>query len=470
MLKNKIKSLLRPAGAALALGVSTLTTVTPHSAVAATAMIFCNGNMADPATLTTAKINGYRASGMNTMVIFTMEVQASGDFTYGPYTLCSGGNYVGPSNWASLLNQCKAAPSSVNRIEMCIGQWGSASFANIKNIIAAQGNNTGNILWKNLVALRNALPINAIDFDDETTYDSSSAVVFGGMAGSMGFKVTLCPYTNPGFWQAVKNGLGGYCDAVYLQCYDGGAGNNPATWDGYFGGFKVIPGYWDYERNATFLTKMQSWAQSQASVGGFLWPSCSGCNPPADGNEMLQYANWIHQAMDIPQGVYYIGSYGVGGKALQGTSDSYLNGSGQYVGGCNEVALTPFNSNAQQQWSVLPIGGGQYHLMNTASGQLLQSTGDPYHAHGGGNVGGCNKAALTPNTWNLSQQIWLLPATGAGYALANPANSQYLQATLDGYWANATQSYVSGCYQMACTPYSWGAGTYDQWNLVWIRN
>jgi hypothetical protein len=428
---------------------------------AAPAMIFCNGNMATPAGLTTSQINGYRASGMNTMVIFTMDIQANGDFTYAGLTLCSGGSYVGPANYASLLNQCKAAPSSVTRIEMCTGGWGAPSFPNIKSLIASQGNNTGNILYRNLAALHANLPINAIDFDDETTYDSASAVAFGGMAGALGMKVTLCPYTNPGFWQAVKSGLGGYCDAVYLQCYDGGAGNNPATWDSYFGGgFKVIPGYWDAERDTTLLTKMQAWSQSQASAGGFLWPSCSGCNPPAGGDELLQNAGWIHQAMDMPQGVYYVGSYGQSGKALQGTLDPYYNGS-SYAPGCDEVALTPFISNSYQSWSVIPTGGGQYHIMNHATGQLLQSTHDPYIGQNGA-VGGCNKVALTPAYLNNANQTWQIPPAAIGYAIANPANSQYLRGTLDPY--------AYGCYKMAGIPYAWGVSGYDEWNLVWVSN
>jgi len=434
-------------------------------ASAAAAVLFCNGSMADPADVTTAQINGYRASGMNTMVIFVMSVQPNGDFTWGPYTVCTNGTYTGPA-LNTLLTACLAAPSSLNRIEVCFGGASNGSFTNIKNIIAAQGNNTGDILWKNLIALRNAAPIAAIDFDDESTYDSASAVIFGGMAGSMGFKVTLCPYTNPGYWQAVKSGLGSYCDRVYLQCYDGGAGNSPSTWDGYFGGgFHVTPGYWDAD--SAFLANMQSWSQSQASAGGFFYPSHNS----ASSAELLQYAGYIHQAMDIPQGVYYIQNVGNTGIALQGTGDPYLNGSGQYVSGCNEVAVTPYNQNANEQWSILPIGGGQYHIDNTSSHQWLQATGDPYHPHGGSNVAGCDKVALTPASGN-SQQVWLIaqPQPGGGWTIGSPANSQYLHATGDAYWSNSTQSYVANCYQTAGVPYSWGLSTVREWYITWYRN
>jgi len=258
---------------------------------APTAMIFCNGDMGGVNGLTPSQINGLRASGMTTMVIFNMGVAANGDFTYGG-PICSNGVYVGPTNWGSLLNQCKAAPSSVTRIEMCVGGWTDPSFGNIRSRIQADGTNTTTVLYRNLQALKNALPIDAIDFDTENTYDSGLDSQFGQMCVSAGFKVTLCPYQVPSYWQALKNNIGTNCDQVYLQCYDGGAGNNPATWNTYFGGLKVIPGYWDWERDSTFLTKMQA-GQNAGCTGGFYWPSCTGCTPPADAGGIKQYAEWI---------------------------------------------------------------------------------------------------------------------------------------------------------------------------------
>lgn len=264
----------------------------PSRAGAVSVMIFCDGSMAKPTGLTTSTINGLRASGFNTMILFTMSVAANGDFTYNDgVPVCTNGVYSGAANWGALLAQCKTAPSSIKRIEMCIGGWGDQSWVNIKNLIAANGTGANTVLYRNLAALKNALGVDAIDNDDETAYDSASTIKFGQMCAAVGLKSTLCPYTNPSYWQAVKTGLGANCDRIYLQCYDGGKYNDPGQWNGYFGGTKVVPGYWDWERDTTFLTKMQSW--SSVGAGGFLWPSCSGCNPPADAGEMLQYAGWI---------------------------------------------------------------------------------------------------------------------------------------------------------------------------------
>src|ERR1039457_7074343 len=91
---------------------------TPLRMSATTAMIFCNGGMGSANGLTASQISGLRVSGMTTMVIFNMGVAANGDFTYGG-TICSNGVYIGPSNWGSLLNQCRTQPSSITRIEVC---------------------------------------------------------------------------------------------------------------------------------------------------------------------------------------------------------------------------------------------------------------------------------------------------------------------------------------------------------------
>jgi hypothetical protein len=293
-MKRKMSWLLAGLLASLQLMVSA------PRASATTAMIFCNGDLGTAAGLTASQINGFRASGLTTMVLFAMSVSTNGSFTYGGQTICSNGVYLGPSNWGSLLSQCLTPPSSVTRIEMCVGGWGDTSWTSIKNLIAANGTNSSTVLYQNLSALKNALGIAAIDSDDEGTYDSGSAISFGQMCGAVGLKLTLCPYTDSGYWAAVKAGLGSEVDYTYLQCYSGGAGNDPASWAGALGVpvSQITPGYWDSERNTTFLTNMLTWA-AEGCTGGFLWPSCSGCTPPAGPSEMLQYAEWIDQAFYI---------------------------------------------------------------------------------------------------------------------------------------------------------------------------
>ena len=351
--------------AILILSAALLTAANQQRASAATAVIFCNGNMGTPNGLTSSQINGLRSSGFTNMVIFTMSVGSNGDFTYGGFTVCSGGNYVGPSNWAGLLNQCKALPSSVYQIEMGIGGAGDPSWTNIKNIMNAQGNNTSNILYRNLAALHGNLPIDAIDVDDESTYDISTASSFCGMAGSLGMHITLCPYTNASFWQSLKNNLGGYCQAIYLQCYDGGAGNDPGTWNQYFGGMRVMPGYWDWERNSTFQNKMLGW-KNAGSNGGFLWPSNTGGNPPADPNEMQQYSDWIHTSLDLqPSAVCIVVNRGSG---------LVMDASGAGTANGTSIIQSSYHDGNNQRWDCR-YSNGQLHFMGMGSGRAVTLRG-----------------------------------------------------------------------------------------------
>ena len=172
--------------------------------------------------------------------------------------------------------------------------------------MASQGTNTTSILYRNFQALKTATGATAVDFDDETLYDVATTVKFGRMLSSIGYKVTLCPYWNPTFWQSVYSQLGnGIVDAVYLQCYAGGAGNNPASWNSYFSGLKVMPGLWcahgtgcaEGDVPAAVASQMLAWKSGADIPGGFMWLyddmlSCSSKGTPAG------YAVSINQAVD----------------------------------------------------------------------------------------------------------------------------------------------------------------------------
>lgn len=169
----------------------------------------------------------------------------------------------------------------------------------------------------------------------------------------------------------------------------------------------------------------------------------------------------------IQPGVYNIGSYGNSGTALQGTGDTYNNGSGN-VAGCNEVAVTPFNRNLEQEWTFISIGNNQWHIRNNYRGKLLQATGDRY-VGASGPVASCNKLALTPEG-NNSQQVWVVTAASAGgFVISNPNNAQYVQSTSDPYWSSGGNSFVPGCNQVAGVPTAWGIGNQSRWNLMFIR-
>lgn len=410
-----------------------LSAASSYQASAAQAMLFLNGNMGTVAALTTSQINGMRASGFGTVVIFNLRVGANGDLLYGSSpsypAACSNGSYVGDPSWPGLLSQIKASPSSVTRIEMCIGGWGDTSFANIKSRIAADGTGSGTVLYRNLQALKNVLGIDAIDYDDEQTYDSSSAIKFGQMCGAVGMKVTLCPYTNPSYWQAVQSGLGATCDAIYLQCYDGGAGNNPATWNGYFSnGLKVMPGNWDSD--SAFLSKMQGW-KSAPVYGGFYWPANTGGNPPVDANGMLQYANYIHQGLDQTiAGTHRIVDI-QSNKAID-------NGSTSLGSGCVQWGINDVSGGGQQKWTFTQNADTSWNIINQRTGLAMEmeATTNGAQAKVWSANGGSNQRWWVDRQSDGTFKVW---NQWSGRALENASSLQDGTAVIQwdwsgGYW------------------------------------
>jgi fructan beta-fructosidase len=211
-----------------------------------------------------------KASGFTTLITFAMHVDAEGTFEIGGGPVCSNGVYIGPSNWATLVSTVKTPPTSVMRYEVCFGGWLDTSYDNIKSLVQSQGTGPSSILYRNFQALKNAvLGIDAINDDDEKTYDLNSTVSFANMLGGLGCKFTTAPYTFQSFWVNLNNNVTN-CDYIYLQCYEGGAGNDPTQWNTAFGhGVKVVPGQ---ESNTANPATFRSWYLQTGVQGGFYYP------------------------------------------------------------------------------------------------------------------------------------------------------------------------------------------------------
>jgi hypothetical protein len=252
-----------------------------------------------------ATMNALRASGYTTVMLWTIHVDATtGNLVYNAPLICSNGVYVGPSTWPSQLATLKTAPTSVNRIEVSVSSWGVNDFQSIQTLMNTYGTNTDSVLYKNFLALKIATGAEAIDYDDETLYDVPTAVKFGQMLSTIGYKVTLCPYTNPSFWQSVYNQLGSnIVDRVYLQCYAGGAGNDPGTWNSYFSGLTVIPGMWGIAVDPSgstasqVETQMTTWHAADGIPGGFIW-LYDNIVANTNGGTPADYAFAINYAVD----------------------------------------------------------------------------------------------------------------------------------------------------------------------------
>jgi fructan beta-fructosidase len=240
----------------------------PQGASAANVMNYGADGM-DYLQFTTPSMAFDKASGFTTLINFAMHINADGTLLIGGMA-CTNGIYVGPTNWNSLITTLKTPPTTVTRYEVCIGGYTDTSFDNIKSLVAAQGTGPSSILYKNFQALKSAVPgIDAINDDDEQTYDLNSATNFANMLGSLGYKFTTAPYQNQTFWVNLKNSITN-CDYVYVQCYEGGAGNDPGQWQTAMGsGVVVIPGQ---ESNTANAATNRLWYLETGVQGGFYYP------------------------------------------------------------------------------------------------------------------------------------------------------------------------------------------------------
>ena len=211
-----------------------------------------------------------KASGFTTLITFAMHVDADGTLEIGGGPVCRNGVYIGPGNWSSLITTLKTPPTTVTRYEVCIGGWLDTSYDNIKSLVTSQGTGPGSMLYRNFQALKSAVPgIDAINDDDEKTYDLGSSAGFANLLAGLGYMFTLAPYTQQAFWVNLYNSITN-CDDIYLQCYAGGASNDPGLWNVAFGhGVKVIPGQ---ESNTSSPATFRGWYLETGVQGGFYYP------------------------------------------------------------------------------------------------------------------------------------------------------------------------------------------------------
>jgi len=218
-------------------------------------------------------------SGFSEAIVWSVEVNSQGDLNFnGEFPLTSNGIYIGnqtyPNFPADMATLKKAG--IVKRVTFSIGSSNYGDWENITALVNAQGVGPKSILYKDFKALKKAIPaLDALDFDDENSYNLPTTVKFGVMAGKLGYHVLPDPYVNASYWQSVVSGINkkrpGTVDGVHLQAYAGGQGNNPCTgWD--FGKVPVFPGLWDKNDTPSQVKSiMSAWHKQCGIVGGFMW-------------------------------------------------------------------------------------------------------------------------------------------------------------------------------------------------------
>lgn len=376
-----------------------------------------------------SNVTELKNSSFNEIIIWSVQVSASGDLNLnGEFPLTSGGVYVGNNTWPNFAaDLVTMKQGNAKRITLSVGSSNAnpSDFDRIKALIQAQGTGPNSALYKAFQALKQALPsVDAIDFDDESTYDASTMTQFGVMLGGLGYRVTMSPYVNATFWTSVVANINaqrpGTVDAVHLQAYSGGAGNSPCSgWN--FGSVPVFPGLWS--SNATppaVQTKMQAWKTQCGITGGFMWLYDEFAGKTYNGQNATQaYALAISNAVGTG---YPVGANNVQALSSDGTaiSNGGLDGVGHAYSSNLLGTSVNWNGstfalgapNAVDAWynTTVSLPAGQYNTLKIlATGLQGNQTAQTFVV---------NYTDGTSTTVTQSLSDWFSPQNYAGEAKA----------------------------------------------------
>src|ERR1022692_2920994 len=181
-------------------------------------------------------------SGFTEAIVWSVEVGTTGDLNLnGEFQLTSNGSYIGNQTHPDFAgNMSILKQGSVKRVTLSIGSSNVGDWQDITALVNAQGTGPNSILYKDFQSLKTAIPaLDAIDFDDENSFDLDTTVQFGVMLGNLGYHVLPDAFDNSSYWvnvvSQINSQLPGTVDGVHLQVYAGGAGNNPCSSSWNFG-------------------------------------------------------------------------------------------------------------------------------------------------------------------------------------------------------------------------------------------
>jgi len=286
-------------------------------------------------------------SGFSEAIVWSVEVNSTGDLNFnGEFPLTSNGVYIGNQTHPDFPgNMAQLKQGTVKRVTFSVGSSNFGDWQDITALINAQGTGPNSILYKDFQALKAAIPaLDAIDFDDENSYNSPTTIAFGVMLGNLGYHVMPDPYTNNSYWTNVvaqiNTQLAGTVDGVHLQAYAGGQGNSPCVgWN--FGSVPVFPGLWDKnDTPAQVQSIMSGWHSQCGIIGGFMW-----LYDDFVGNGLAaQYASAINTAV------------ATSGFTLSGPSSLFLNQRGKTGAVITIMPENGFNGQVTLSLSPLPKG------------------------------------------------------------------------------------------------------------------
>lgn len=221
-----------------------------------------------------------KQSGYTFGILFNINVEENGDITYEGQTVCRDGVFLlheTSPRFVDDVNSLISGRTSMARLEYCIGGWTNMAYQKITHLVRTVGTGEDSPLYKNFKALKEAIPaVIAVNNDIEHEYDAETQAQFHIMLYDLGFKTTIAPYMNKEYWERfveiVETARPGAVERNYLQCYGGGAGNQPRDWN--IAGLPIY-GSWDLEANGfkkdEIVSRLTNWKNEGTIVGGFYW-------------------------------------------------------------------------------------------------------------------------------------------------------------------------------------------------------
>ena len=223
-------------------GARTVTSLTVQPQI-----VIYSGGTTSGAGVTTNLLPAIAAASYTTVVLWGARVDADGNISFNGEIAQNGAIPEVALPWIAQVAALKNG-STIRRVGL---SFLGSSFVNFQNFFNGTGMPAAVANLKaNLAALKAATQLDFVDYDDEEVYDQPSSVQFALLAHSVGLQVTVCPYMDSSYWTglitAINAAVPGLCEAVYLQCYDGGGGNSPANWQDFVAGtgLQVTPGLW----------------------------------------------------------------------------------------------------------------------------------------------------------------------------------------------------------------------------------
>src|SRR5690348_7908770 len=145
-------------------------------------------------------------SGFTEAIVWSVEVSSTGDLNFnGEFPLTSNGVYVGNQTWPNFSSDmAQLKQGTVKRVTFSVGSSNVGDWQDITALVNSQGTGMNSILYKDFAALKAAIPaLDAIDFDDENSFNSATTIAFGVMLGQLGYHVAPDAFDNASYWENV---------------------------------------------------------------------------------------------------------------------------------------------------------------------------------------------------------------------------------------------------------------------------